>query len=160
MKKPYLSLSLLDKLIDQKPDKNHESHKTQQQLLSDLYASIHRDLENLLNTRSLEIFQNINTQDYSFLNNSLLNYGLPDLFNNPLSLHYQTKFIQKLRSVIETFEPRLKNIELFILDNMDLTERTFRFRITGWLQLDPTPTLITLDSTLNPENYSFHLISG
>ncbi len=151
-----LSLSLLDKLIDQEPDKNVETNKTQQQQLSDLYASIHRDLENLLNTRSLDFSQ----KNHTNLNFSLLNYGLPDLFNHPPSLHYQTEFIQKLRDAIKIFEPRLKNVELCILHHDDITERTLRFRITGWLNIDPTPALMTLDSTLNPENYSFQLATA
>lgn len=154
MKRISLSSSLLDKLIDHEPDKIVETSRTQQQQLSDLYSSIHRDLENLLNTRSLDFFQ----KSHHNLNFSLLNYGLPDLFNQPLSLDYQTEFIQNLRNVIETFEPRLKNVELFILHHDDLTERTLRFRISGWLHIDPAPALITLDSTLNPENYSFQLV--
>lgn len=153
MKKLSLSSSLLDKLIDHEPDKIVGPNKTQQQQLSDLYSSIHRDLEYLLNTRRLEFFQ----KSHHHLNSSLLNYGLPDLFNQPLSLDYQTEFIRKLRNAIDTFEPRLKNVEIFILHHDDITERTLRFRITGWLHIDPAPALITLDSTLNPENYSFQL---
>ncbi len=154
MKKPFLSLSFLDRLIDQEPDKIIEDNKRQQQQLSDHYGSIHRDLENLLNTRCLDALSN-----NKHLNFSLLNYGLPDLFNHPPSLYYQTEFIQKLRHTIEIFEPRLKNIQVFILYHDELAERILRFRITGWLDIDPTPALMTLDSTLNPENYSFHLTS-
>lgn len=152
-----LNESLLDRLIDHEPDKTHESNKTQQQQLSDFYISIHRDLENLLNTRNLNLFDDTNCKNLNF---SILNYGLPDLFNHPHSLNDQTEFVRKLRNIIETFEPRIKNIELSIVHNDDLTEKILRFRITGWLHIEPTPALITLNSTLNPENYFFQLTSA
>lgn len=133
--------SLLYKLIDD-------------QQVPEFYKNIHQDLENLLNTRNSGIFYQ---EDNSLINASIINYGLRDLFNSPSTTHYKNDFIHILKNTIENFEPRLKNIEISILPNNDPSERTLRFRIIGTLHLNATTTLITLDSTINPENHSLQL---
>ena len=101
--------SLLGRL-QSKPDKALSSSASLGMHFNVIKKEIQDDLEKLLNTR-LRQPKGINS--YSALNNSTLNYGLPDftqyVFKN---IEHQEAFKRDVVRVIQTFEPRLHDVKV------------------------------------------------
>jgi len=113
-----------------------------------LKQSVRRDLENLLNTRwRCEEWP----RDLADLELSLVNYGLPDIAGPTLGYARQREqFREVLENVIRHFEPRLRNVAVDMLDNVEPLDRTLRFRINAMLLAEPTPEPVVFDSALQP----------
>jgi type VI secretion system protein ImpF len=138
--------SVLDRLIDHDPQISHEATRNRNQLLRDLKQAVRRDLENLLNTRIRCVPYRSELKE---LKQSLVNYGIPDLTG--LSLggpKEREEFRRTILAVIRQFEPRLKKLEVRIIDQADAIERTIRFHIEAVLQAEPAPEPIAFDSTV------------
>ncbi len=146
-KKQIVLSSLLDRLIDQDPDNQQELSKSQRQQLAELYQSIRRDLENLLNSRSSGIQW---PNAWNELNTSLFSYGLEDFMGN-----VRSQFCENLSVAIQRFEPRFKAIEVKLLASTDDQDRTLRIRIEGLLYVGAAPEPIIFDSVLEPETHHF-----
>ena len=71
-----LRASILDRLIDNEPHLKLEAEQSKHQKLRELRQNVRRDVENMLNTRYRLIEPK---SEFTELDNSLLNYGLPDL---------------------------------------------------------------------------------
>jgi type VI secretion system protein ImpF len=138
--------SVLDRLIDHDPQQSHEVPRSRNQLLRDLKQAVRRDLENLLNTRIRCIpFRS----ELSELKQSLVNYGIPDLTGLSLGGPKEREdFRRAVLSTIRQFEPRLKNLEVRIIDQADTIERTIRFHIEAVLLAEPAPEPIAFESTV------------
>jgi type VI secretion system protein ImpF len=133
-------------LIDHDPQISHEATRNRNQLLRDLKQAVRRDLENLLNTRIRCVPYRSELKE---LKQSLVNYGIPDLTG--LSLggpKEREEFRRTILAVIRQFEPRLKKLEVRIIDQADAIERTIRFHIEAVLQAEPAPEPIAFDSTV------------
>jgi type VI secretion system protein ImpF len=105
-------LSLLDRLIDENPKSTSESVRQADEWLDMLRASVERDIENLLNTRS---WLGTWPRELDLLRFSLLNCGLPDLSGVAIDRKYeQTVIRQTVQMALETFEPRLTNINVIV----------------------------------------------
>jgi len=147
-KKKKLRPSILDRLFDNDPNNNVEIDPDQHQKLKDLRNSVRRDLENLLNTRFRMIEPD---SDYSEIQTSLLNYGLPDLATVNISDKEKRKdFIQHMETVLIEYEPRFKSVKVRYMENSDSLDRTLRFRIDATLYADPSPEMVVFDSILEP----------
>ena len=147
-KKKKLRPSILDRLFDNDPNNNVEVDPDQHQKLKDLRGSVRRDLENLLNTR----FRMIEPEsEYTEIQSSLLNYGLPDLATVNISDKEKRKdFIQHMETVLIEYEPRFKSVKVRYMENSDTLDRTLRFRIDATLYADPSPEIVVFDSILEP----------
>ena len=147
-KKKKLRPSILDRLIDNYPDINVEKDPDQHQQLKQLRNSVRRDLENLLNTR----YRMLEPPDeYTELQKSLLNYGLPDLAIVNISDNIKRKeFIEHLETILIEFEPRFKTVKVSYMENSDSLDRSLRFRIDATLYADPSPETVVFDSVLEP----------
>ncbi len=148
-----LNPSLLDRLIDDEPERTREPPKGQHQLLRDLKLSVRRDLENLLNSR-----QRCRSwpDDLTDLEQSLMNYGTPDFAGiNSGVLEEREKLRLTIERVIRQFEPRFKSVRVTLLENTDTMDRTLRFRIDAMLRLEPSPEPVVFDSQLEPSTASF-----
>jgi len=147
-KKKKLRPSILDRLLDNDPGNNVEIDPDQHQKLKELRNSVRRDLENLLNTR----FRMIEPEeDFIEIQNSLLNYGLPDLATVNISdKDKRNQFIQHLENILIEYEPRFKSVKVRYMDNADSLDRTLRFRIDATLYADPSPEVVVFDSILEP----------
>src|SRR6516164_6670828 len=68
--------SVLDRLLDDDPTVSREAMRSRSQILREMKLSVHRDLENLLNTRRrcLPV-----PADLKELGKSLVSYGIPDV---------------------------------------------------------------------------------
>jgi type VI secretion system protein ImpF len=140
--------SVLDRLLDHDPGVSREPPRSRHQVLRDLKEAVRRDLENLLNTRHSWLNWRPALKE---LNQSLLNYGLPDFTGAAMgSAGEREEFCRTLQSVLRRCEPRFQSVTVRQLDNAAPLDRTLRFRIDALLRLDPAPEPITFDSMLEP----------
>jgi type VI secretion system protein ImpF len=142
-----VTLSVLDRLIDQEPERKLEPPLTRAQSLRELKAGLRRDLEWLLNTR-----RTIEASPASLkeLERSLYNYGLPDISSLYLrSSKDQDTLLKAIRVAINYFEPRLLNIKV-TLESAAHDTRVIRFGIDGLLRMDPAPEHVFFDTMLEP----------
>jgi len=154
-KKKKLRPSIIDRLFDDEPDNQTEVDPGQHQKLKQLRLSVRRDLESLMNTRFRVMEPD---EEYTELENSLLNYGLPDLATiNITDLEKRKEFTSKMEKILKEFEPRFKDVNVSYLDNKDNTDRTLRFRIDATLYADPSPEVVIFDSILEPVTRSISI---
>ncbi len=154
-KKKKLRPSILDRLFDDEPDNQNEVDPGQHQKLKQLRRSVRRDLESLMNAR-FRIMEP--AEEYVQLENSLLNYGLPDLATiNITDLEKRKDFTSRMEKILREFEPRFKDVNVSYLDNNDNTDRTLRFRIDATLYADPSPEVVIFDSVLEPVTRSISI---
>jgi type VI secretion system lysozyme-like protein len=114
--------SVLDRLIDQEPDRKSEPPKSRSQVLRELKLSVRRDLENLLNTRWRCVAW---PPDLKQLELSLVNYGIPDFTGANMGAASDRESLRRIvEEVIRRFEPRFKTVRVEILQNSDEADRT------------------------------------
>lgn len=136
-----ITLSILDRLSSQRDLVPEWDQGT----VKELIVSIERDLQNLLNTRKVS---NQLPEQYNELQQSLLDYGIPDLTTiNINSSKQKEAFGDALKKAIERYEPRLRRVEVEILDQNSI-ELILSFRITAVLQVEPEPVPVIFDSSL------------
>lgn len=154
-KKKKLRPSILDRLLDDEPDNKNEVDPGQHQKLKQLRNSVRRDLENLMNARFRVMEPN---EEFQELDNSLLNYGLPDLATiNITDLDKRKEFTSKMEKILKGFEPRFKDVNVSYMENKDNIDRTLRFRIDATLYADPSPEVVVFDSILEPVTRSISI---
>lgn len=140
--------SVIDRLLDDHPGARQETSRTGNQVLRELKQSVRRDLENLLNTRWRCTTWPENLEQ---LDLSLVNYGIPDVTGADLGSDQSRRdFLVILETVIGHFEPRLRDVEITILDNTEPLDRILRFRIKALLQVEPVPEPVVFDSEMQP----------
>lgn len=147
-KTKQLKPSVLDRLIDHTPGVSGVTGHHDYQYLAELRESERRDLENLLNTRARMLAPG---DDFPQLNNSLMNYGLPDLATiNIFDKARLREFIGQLEQLLMDFEPRFKSVRVSPVENMSGSNSAVRLRIEAVMYADPKPQLVVFDSTLEP----------
>ncbi|MBI3186936.1 MAG: type VI secretion system baseplate subunit TssE [Gammaproteobacteria bacterium] len=147
-KKRKLRPSIFDRLMDNQPHIRNEVDTGQDHKHQELRQSVRRDLEHLLNTRYRIIEP---AEEYTEVEHSILNYGLPDLATVNISdIEKRKDFTHRLEKILKMFEPRFKEVKVAYVENKDQKDRTLRFRIDAMLYADPTPEVIVFDSVLEP----------
>lgn len=150
-----LRASILDLLLDDKPEDKVDMEANRHHKLKNLRISVRRDLENLLNTRYRIIAP---PEEFKQLKHSLLNYGLPDLATvNMSNIELKREFTDNLETIIKNFEPRFKSVQVTFKDNPDKLDRTLQFRIDATLFAEPEPEVIIFDSILEPVTRSINV---
>ena len=153
--KKKLRPSILDRLIDDEPESKTDTNHGAHQKLKQLRNSVRRDLENLMNAR-LRVVEP--SEEFTELDKSLLNYGLPDLATiNITDLDKRKAFTVKMEKILREFEPRFKNVNVSYIENKDSIDRTLRFRIDATLYADPSPEIVIFDSVLEPVTRSISI---
>jgi type VI secretion system protein ImpF len=138
--------SVLDRLLDDEPDVQHELLAHRFQNVRQLRMAVTRDLEALLNTRQ-EALHDL-PAEFVEVRRSLLTYGLPDFTTlTLLSQSDRNRMRRALEQVIATFEPRLDRVRV-ILEPPRPQEQVLRFRIEALLRVEPAPEPITFDVKL------------
>lgn len=140
-----ITLSILDRLIDQDRNRNSEAPLSRVQSLRELKQSLRRDLEWLLNSRRSPIDV---PETFENCQRSLVVYGLPDL--SSLTVHSaadQQRLIRGMEEAIAYFEPRLTAVKVSIAP-VSSGSRALRFVIDAMLKIDPAPEHVTFDTTL------------
>jgi type VI secretion system protein ImpF len=141
-----VTLSTLDRLIDDDPDTSVEAIPTRTQSVRQLKDGLRRDLEWLLNTRRVAVPPDESLKE---VNRSLYVFGLPDFTHYGLnSPQDQAKLVRFLQSTVKIFEPRMANVRIVPLEAVAGKTRTLRFRIEGMLVMDPAPEHVSFDTVL------------
>lgn len=138
-----ITLSALDRLMDDDPESQVEVSQTQAHSVRQLKESVRRDLEWLLNTRRVAVPPPDSLKE---VNKSVYVYGLPDF--STYRLRDIDKLIKVLATAIKTFEPRLVNVKVSPSDANEPGCRTLRLRIDATLMMDPAPEHISFDTVL------------
>jgi type VI secretion system protein ImpF len=147
--------SMLDRLLDDEPDKEREAARTNAQALRDIKASVRRDLENLLNTRVRCLSWPPSLEQLPL---SLVNYGLPDFTNTYANaVADPDTFIQVVKFAIEQFEPRLRDVRVERVQGDVGTERALRFKIDATLYVEPVEDKVFYNSSLEPVSGNFEV---
>jgi type VI secretion system protein ImpF len=153
-----ITLSVLDRLIDQDPRNSAEAPAARAQSVRELKNSLRRDLEWLLNTRRIAIEPPESLRE---LNRSLYMYGLPDFSAfNVSSARDQGRLIRILHGAVKLFEPRLANVRIVPGEISTVGTRKVRFRIEGLLMMDPAPEHISFDTVLQLNNGEYEVKGG
>jgi type VI secretion system protein ImpF len=141
-----VTVSVLDRLLDDEPGVTHEPVPTRSQSLRTLKAALRRDVEWLLNTRTPV---DPLPEGDSELKRSVYNYGLPDV--QSLGARSESNYEQVARmmeDVLATFEPRIANVRVSLAEDAQDKGFTLRFVIEGMLRIDPAPEYIAFDTAL------------
>ncbi len=144
----YLLPSVLDRLLDDEPDRQQDDPQSRAQLLRELKQAVRRDLENLLNSR-ISLYPI--PDDLEQLRTSVLNFGIPDFTGLSMGRRDQRKRLtEQVEDAIRRFETRFKSVRVELVDNKESLDRTIRFRIEGLLYAEPAPEPVAFDSQLRP----------
>lgn len=141
-----VTISVLDRLIDNDPKNTQEAPATRSQSVRQLKDALRRDLEWLLNTRKVAFPPDEALKE---LNRSVYTFGLPDFTGYKMSSPAdQTKLLRVIQNAVKLFEPRLANIKVIPIESGESLSRTLRLRIDGLLLIDPAPEHVTFDTVL------------
>lgn len=147
-----LQPSLLDRLIDDEPDKAAESRDKRVLSIRQLRAAVLRDLAWLFNTSPLESVEDL--APYPEVRRSVVNFGIPDLTGRTASNVNMQELERTLRQVIWEFEPRLmrSSVKVRLIVNEDqMNHNALVFEIEGQLWAQPAPLHILLKTELDLE---------
>lgn len=147
--KKQLLAPLMDRLLN---DSKTSTYARPQAVIAQIRESVRRDLESLFNTRSCT---HSPARQYTHLQKSLLNFGLPDLTTiNFSSKDDRKNFCSQVESVIKNYEPRVKSAKVSIGDKVDVEDPTIRFRVEAVLHVSPSDETIVFDSAFNPISHA------
>ncbi|MCA9059798.1 MAG: type VI secretion system baseplate subunit TssE [Planctomycetaceae bacterium] len=148
-------VSLLDRLLDDEPQTSREVPWDDVARMRIIRRGIKRDLLDLLNTR----FRCVAWQtELNELDESLMNYGLPDFTAAGLNLAYDPDLLlQAIRRAIRMFEPRLADVRVEALADSFHIDRTFRFRIDAVLLIEHQRVPMQFDSTIESRTGQFSI---
>jgi type VI secretion system protein ImpF len=137
--------SVLDRLLDFEPDVSREAPKSRSKSLRELKINVRRDLEWLLNTRTVHVEIDERLQE---IKKSVLTYGLPDITGLSVKNHNEQKRLTKsIETAIRLFEPRFLDVRV-TLEPVSNVDRSLRFRIEARLNIEPTPEPVAFDTVL------------
>ena len=147
-----LQPSLLDRLTDDEPHKLKESRDHRVLSLDKLRRSVLRDLTWLLNTGNLQQSQDLAAVPE--VASSVLNYGIPDLSGQILSVTDVPLLERTVRQAILDFEPRIlrQTVKVrAILSQEEMSHNTLTFEIEGTLWAQPVPLRMFLKTEVDLE---------
>jgi type VI secretion system protein ImpF len=142
-------LPLLDRLIDEAPEKAHDAPLSPGEAMSILRRSVRNDIEALLNSR-----RRWRTWQASFkeLSASPLNYGIPDCTGGRFHDANERETLRReIEDTIRRFEPRFRSVRVRLTSTEgDRKESTLRLRIEAILHAEPAPEPIAFDTMVDP----------
>lgn len=137
--------SVLDRLLDFEPDVSREAPKSRSKSVRDLKLSVRRDLEWLLNTRTVHVEIDERLQE---IKKSVLTYGLPDITGlSAKNQNEQKRLAKAIENAIRLFEPRFLDVRV-TLEPVSDVDRSLKFRIEARLDIEPTPEPVAFDTVL------------
>ena len=138
--------SVLDRLLDDSPKEQVENQSLLFFDLNRLKRAVARDMEALLNSRHVDLDEEI--ERYPYARNSVIDYGITDLSSLSLLDPGDRAYLRdKIRITVERHEPRLGTVRVS-LDAPVGTERMLRFRVDAFLKILPTRPPVSFDATL------------
>lgn len=104
---------LFDRLVDLEPESTHEVRPLRALTLPDLYLSIQREVERVLNTRCPIPLHLLEERDLT-----VIEYGASDFLTARPSSETDQRLVQAhLVRVVEAFEPRLRDVRVTIKEH-------------------------------------------
>lgn len=150
-----VTLSVLDRLLDEEPKSKVEVALTHSKSLAVLKVAIRRDLENLLNTRCTPQpppETSVETR------RSMYNYGVPDITEIGQNFLYdRDSLLSEIEKAVRLFEPRLASARVAVLPATGAS-RVVRFVIEGMLRIDPAPEHVVFDAALELTSGEYQLL--
>ncbi|WP_027686712.1 type VI secretion system baseplate subunit TssE [Rhizobium leguminosarum] len=148
-----LARSILDRLIDEAPDRTVDPPMSFVDQVRDVREAIRRDLEALLNTRRCPATP---PAALSELRDTLVSYGVDGIVSaNLMTDQAKLKLAQAIERRIALFETRLSDVRVTILKSRTMTERALRMRIQATFRLHEGMPPISFESTIDPSTQRF-----
>jgi type VI secretion system protein ImpF len=123
--------------------------------LEDLKDAVARDLEALLNTRS--VLTEAMLKDFPECGRSLVSYGLTDFADRSLSSPADRAYIcECLEQTIARHEPRLKNAKASLDVRDDMVNR-LNFSISALLVASTSQEAVNFDAVLQPSSLHYSI---
>jgi type VI secretion system protein ImpF len=119
--------------------------------VEDLKDAVARDLEALLNTRS--VIPDGLLKGYPECSSSLVTYGMNDLLSSPSDRSYICACIEK---AIARHEPRLRDVKA-LLEVRDGTVNRLNFSITALLVASTSQEPVNFDAVLQPSTLQYSI---
>lgn len=145
-----VQLPLLDRLIDDSPDRDRDPPMAAAEAMQQLRRSVRQELEALLNARRR---WKSPPREMTELPASPLCYGIPDfaagVFNNQGE---RDRLRQEIEATIRRFEPRFLSVRVHLIDDNQRLDASLRLRIEAVLHADPAPEQITFDTIVDTVN--------
>jgi len=150
-----VTLSVLDRLLDDEHKSKVEGLLTHSKSLAQLKVAIRRDLENLLNTRCTpEPLPESSVET----RRSMYNYGVPDITEIGQNFLYEKdRLLSEIERAVRIFEPRLAAAKVAVLPAVGAS-RVVRFVIEGMLRIDPAPEHVVFDAALELTSGEYQLM--
>ncbi len=138
--------SLLDCLLDDKPEQISEPLWKRSYRLDQLREDVRRDLEFLLNTRH---GRGDLIDARGEMAQSTLTYGLPDFTSwTGAGPELQDRLRMELERVLNVFEPRLTNVRVIVREPEQQYDRSIRLTIEAVLHVEPVVEAVTFDTVV------------
>ncbi|MFL6607491.1 MAG: type VI secretion system baseplate subunit TssE [Pseudomonas sp.] len=154
-----LQPSLLDRLTDDDPTNPKESADKRVLSLTQLKASVLRDLAWLLNTTSL---LDADATLHTSAGTSVVNFGLPALAGNSASNVDVPALETLIHQAIATFEPRILRHTLRVRARAtaEMNHNALSFEIEGDLWAQPVPLRLMLQTDLDLETGHVRVVNA
>ncbi|UZE23718.1 type VI secretion system baseplate subunit TssE [Pseudomonas sp. B21-056] len=154
-----LQPSLLDRLTDDDPTNPKESADKRVLSLTQLKASVLRDLAWLLNTTSL---LDADATLHTPAGTSVVNFGLPALAGNSASNVDLSALEALIQQAIATFEPRILRHTLRVRARAtaEMNHNALSFEIEGDLWAQPVPLRLMLQTDLDLETGHVRVVNA
>lgn len=138
--------SLLDRLMDDDPDRTSESTQSEDLALEHYKVSLRRDLEHLLNTKRPQLD---GLDRYEVLGGTIVGYGIHDLSTEDFSVPaVRERARRTIAQVIRNHETRLSGIEVEVDDAP--TSRGINLRISAVLTLTRNREMVVYEASVKP----------
>ena len=148
-----LSRSILDRLIDDAPDRDFDPPTSVTDQTRQMRESIRRDLESLLNTRRCP---SAPPSELTELKDALVSYGVDGMVSaNLVTDEAKLSLARMIERRISMFETRLSDVRVTILKSRTMTERALRMRIQASFRLHEGMPPISFESTIDPSTQRF-----
>jgi type VI secretion system protein ImpF len=140
-------LPLLDRLIDEAPEKDREPSPSAAETLALLRRSVRRDLEVLLNARRRWRSW---PEAYGELGLSPIGWGIADFSAGAFNERRRRDALRaEVEATIRRFDPRLDNVRVTLIDNREQLDPTLHLRIDALLLVEPAPEPIAFDTLID-----------
>ena len=149
-----LTASLLDRLLDDRPQEDRESGGERLQNLRQMKESVARDLQALLNTTHTSIV----SKAFPETLNSIATFGLPDLTLINYHSHNDQEAVRRsLEEAIQRFEPRFSRVYV-MLELGKEGGRTLRFKVETILHVPPIIEPVVFDAALELDKQQYEVL--
>jgi type VI secretion system protein ImpF len=155
----FLVPTLLDRLRDDAPNRQHEAPGEYAVTRTQMRDIIQRDLAYLLNTTNIE--EQIDRARYPQAAASTVNFGVPPLAGKFMATRQWADIETAIKRTITDFEPRLVPDSLSVSPlqdkNGEVRYNALAFEVRGLISMDPYPMEFIVQSSLDLETSQFNV---